>query len=71
MQFDAIVTKKGRSVCLSILSPDAARLGLQDGQRLRITIDDAPEFMTLVGKLKGRVPASRLHALTNEDEEAD
>ena len=71
MEVEAVVTKRRRSVYLRITSPDATRLGLRDGQRIRIAIHEANEFAALAGLLKGRVPASRLHALTNEGEKRD
>ena len=70
-EVDAVVRRAGNSIDLRLAKSEARRLGLKDGRRLRIRIEDAKEFAELVGTLKGRVSAKALHAATNEDEDLD
>ncbi len=68
-EVDAVVRKAGNSIDLRVAKSEARRLGLKEGRRLRIHIEDVKEVAELVGVLKGRVSAKALHAATNEDED--
>jgi hypothetical protein len=68
-EVDAVVRKAGNSIDLRLAKGEARRLGLREGRRLRIRIEDAKDVADLVGVLKGRVSAKALHAASNEDED--
>ncbi|HKZ63894.1 MAG TPA: hypothetical protein VJ400_05585 [Thermoplasmata archaeon] len=70
-EVEVIVRKSGNSIDLRVPKRTARRLGLVEGRRLRVRIDDAPNVEDLVGTLKGRFSAADLHAATNEDEDLD
>ena len=70
-EVEVVVRRAGNSIDLRLQKREARRLGLAEGRRLRVRIEDAPELADLVGALKGRVTAAELHAVTNEDEELD
>lgn len=70
-EVDAVVRRVGNSIVLRIPKRAARRLGLIEGRRVRIRIEDDFDFLELVGSLKGRIRASRLHAATNEDDDLD
>jgi antitoxin component of MazEF toxin-antitoxin module len=70
-EVNAVVRKAGNSIDLRLPKREARRLGLTEGRRLRIRIEDVEEVADLVGVLKGRVSAKALHAATNEDEDLD
>ena len=70
-EVDVVVRRAGNSIDLRVPKRLARRLGLIEGRRLRVRIDDVPDVADLVGILKGRVSAEALHAATNEDEDLD
>ena len=70
-EVDVVVRRGGNSIDLRVPRREARRLGLARGRRLRVRIEDAPEVADLVGTLKGRVSAAKLHAATNEGEDLD
>ena len=70
-ELNAVVRKAGNSIDLRVRMRDARRLGLTEGRRLLVRIEDLPDLSDLVGVLKGRVSAAELHAATNEDEDLD
>jgi hypothetical protein len=70
-EIDVVVRRAGNSIDLRLPKREARRLRLVEGRRLRVRIEDLPDFSDLVGILKGRVSSSKLHAATNEDEELE
>ena len=70
-EIDVVVRKAGNSIDLRVPKREARRLGFAHGRKLRVRIEDAPDAAELVGTLKGRVSAARLHAATNEEEDVD
>jgi len=68
-EVDVVVRKAGNSIDLRVPRRVARRLGLAHGRRLRVRIEEVPDAAELVGTLKGRVSAAKLHAATNEDED--
>ena len=70
-ELDVVVRRAGNSIDLRVPKPEARRLGLVEGRRLRIAILDAPDLVDLLGSLEGIVSAEELHAATNEDEDLE
>lgn len=70
-EVDVVVRRAGNSLDLRVPKRLARKLGLVEGKRLRIRIEEEPDFAAFIGSLKGRVSAAALHAATNEDEDLE
>jgi antitoxin component of MazEF toxin-antitoxin module len=68
-EVDVVVRRAGNSLDLRLPKSAARRLGLKEGRRLRIRLEEEVDFAEFIGTLKGRVKAADLHAATNEDED--
>lgn len=70
-EIDVVVRRAGNSLDLRVPKGIARKLGLVEGRRLRVRIDDEPDFAQFMGAFKGRLDKERAHAATNEDEELE
>lgn len=68
---DVVVRRSGNSLDLRVPRKVARRLGLEEGRRLRVRIEEDADFAEFIGTFKGRGSPQQLHAATNEDEDLE
>jgi len=63
------VRRAGNSLALLLPKKEVEALHLHEGDTVQVEIHKVPSLLELAGSLKGRVPTSELHDLTNEGED--
>jgi len=66
-----VVRRTGNSLGLPIPHAIVREMGLAPGDEVMVEIERVPHFLTLAGRLKGKITADEFTKLSNEGEELD